>query len=190
MSFFSNLFRRAGIPREAKPVDDDRKGLLLSAAGTVGADLDEFVSKLIHEEEGDFFVATEAGFLGIAAASHFYVVRYAKNQDIVALASFLFSAYRDFYFERNVKQLDPKWAQALDEYYRNEGLIGVTEYARRLMLHARDPDAALDELVSLFASRLESKAGFTIDEPSKIELRRKLMNCFDALMLSFRTLLG
>ena len=166
---------------EILPVDDERKRLLLSATGTVGSTVEDFLLERIHEDKGNFFVAAESGFLGIAAASYFYVIRYDKNRDIEALAMFLFSAYREFYYERNATFLSLGDAQSIDEYYRIEGSVGVTEYTKTLV--ARDPAIALDELTTLFASRLQSKSGFLVDER---QLRGKLELSFSALMVTLR----
>ena len=110
------------------PLDKNTRTLLLSAAGTLADNFYETLSTHTDTEEQRFLLNLETGFFGTAAASYFYVMRYAKHANPTAFALDLFDSYRIACIESH-KELDTaEERDALDQLLRRHGPSATEMY--------------------------------------------------------------
>jgi hypothetical protein len=189
MGFFRSLFsrRKAAVARSsAVKLDDETRDLLLSAAGNVGGDLLDLVASEVATPEQQFVLSIEAGLFGIAAACHFYGVRYAPAAPHLSLALEVASAYRD-YFVRINEHVDTK---PLQDYFADNAEHAIATVLGALQTLASRPEQLFFDLSRILATRVRLHGGPNLSVAQINRIEEALPRYFEALMTAFRTLRG
>lgn len=208
MGFFVKLFRKPASGARMKPIDENTRALLLSAAGTLADNFYDALSTYPHSQEQRFVLNLETGFFGTAVASYFFVMRYAKHANPTAFALDLFDSYRVAYVQSH-KELDTaEERDALDQLLRHHGPAATEEYTRSLLDSAVSPirifeplrgryqgaamsrQAGLDQIVSVLVSRLRNEGGLDFADETQNRLRNKMEIDLQALIDSFEHFFG
>lgn len=192
MGFFAKLVSAVlrERPGDQPLVDEPTKKLLLSAAGNVGGDLCDLLLPAARTEEQAIVVSWETGFFGVAAACHFFTVRYAKEIPPLSLATEVADAYRKHCLKLNAENLGSDGADRIDQYFEVQSQHALASTLGALYMLAEHPDKLSWELSRVLSQRIRLNCALRLEVERIDQVKETINRSFYALMTALETLIG